>query len=90
MVHNNPVSEERFTMYILALSNGKYYAGITNNIPRRLIEHRTKKTGYCYRFQPLSMCYMRVFDTRTEARREEVKAKKITPKRYFYKYRFYR
>ncbi len=79
---------DKCTMYILALSNGKYYVGITNDVSRRLIEHRTKKKGYCHKYQPLSMCYMRIFNNRIDARREEVKAKKIGPKRYYLKTRF--
>lgn len=79
---------DKYTMYILALANGKYYAGITNDMLRRLKEHRTKKKGYCYRFLPLTLAYCRVFNTRKEARAEEVKAKKMSPKRYYLVHRF--
>lgn len=78
----------KYSMYILALSNGKYYAGITNNIKRRLGEHRSKKKGYCFKYLPVLLVYMRVFNTRFEARREEVKAKKMGPRMYYLRHRF--
>ncbi len=87
-VNTAHLPQKRYTMYILEMSNGKYYAGITNNIKRRLGEHRTKKKGYCFKFLPVLLVHMRVFNTRKEARKEEVKAKQMSPRRYYLRHRF--
>jgi predicted GIY-YIG superfamily endonuclease len=34
-----------FQVYILRLANGQLYVGSTNNLPRRLAEHRTGNGG---------------------------------------------
>ncbi len=83
-------NKNKYIMYILGLSGGMYYAGITNNLIRRLKEHRTKKKGYCHKFLPLCCVYTRTFDTRKEARKEEVKAKLMGPKVYYLRKRFRR
>jgi len=91
MTHIDVVAKtpnKKYSLYILALSNGKYYAGITNDIKRRLHEHRTKKKGYCFKYLPILLVYMRIFDTRKEARAEEVKAKNMSPKMYYLRHRF--
>lgn len=65
-----------YHLYLLRLSDGSLYCGITNNIERRLKEH---KNGYGSKYVkgrlPLELVYLEEHSTRKEAmhREEEVK-----------------
>ncbi len=47
-----------YFVYILKCSDDSFYTGITNNLERRLIEHKTKKSfSYTYKRQPLELVW---------------------------------
>jgi len=71
-----------FYTYILKFENGRFYTGITNNLKRRLEEHKTGKSISTKRFLPI-VCYtFFVFESRKESRMLEVKIKNRGAKLY--------
>lgn len=58
--------------YILLLTNGKYYTGITNNLERRLSEHNNNKSISTRYRTPVKLIYKNSHTSRTSARNEEV------------------
>lgn len=68
--------------YILKLSNGSHYTGITNNMYRRLREHEKGKSISTRRFLPAILIYHYISYTRTDSRRLEVHIKNMGAKRY--------
>ena len=60
----------------------KYYKGITNNLERRMMEHIKGIGGYTKIFNGnIELIYFESFRTRKEARRREIKLKKLTKKK---------
>ena len=53
-----------YFVYILKCSNNKYYTGFTNNLERRLEEHRSGKNNGCYTFdkRPLKLMWFETFN----------------------------
>ena len=53
-----------YFVYILKCSNHKYYTGFTNNLERRLEEHRSGKNDDCYTFdkRPLKLMWFETFN----------------------------
>ena len=51
--------------------SGRYYIGETDNIDRRLSEHREKKSSFGKRNLDPVLIYSREFQNRTEARKFE-------------------
>ena len=78
-----------FYVYILILSNGTYYTGITNNLIRRLTEHNQGKSISTRKHLPVILKYTKKFNTRIEARKKEVFIKNTSAKRYLNKLRFF-
>ena len=62
-----------FTVYILRTSSNTLYTGITNNLEKRLGEHRNKTKA--------SAKYMRYFESFILVYKEKVKTKKEALKR---------
>jgi putative endonuclease len=57
-------------MYVYILSsirNNRFYVGHTNNLPRRLREHRTGRTASLKGWGPYKLAYYEKFATREEA-----------------------
>ncbi len=77
-----------FYTYILLLSNRKHYTGLTNNIDRRMSEHQSGKSISTRRYLPAKLIYTKTVATRQEARRLEVKIKKMGAMRYLNKLRY--
>ena len=76
---------DKFFTYILLLSNGKYYTGMTNCLSRRIKEH---KTGQCLstKFKlPCKLVWFNIFNSRKTARKKEVYIKNYGAKRYLKK-----
>lgn len=73
---------EKVFVYILRLDNKGYYTGLTNNIERRLSEHRKAKRGYTARFKTKDIIFIYECDNRKQARKIEVLIKKTGAKRF--------
>lgn len=70
-----------YTVYILRTSKGTLYTGQTNNLERRLIEHKshTKKSSkYMRTFGSFVLCHKEEFNTRGEAMKRELEIKRLT------------
>jgi len=71
-----------FFTYILFLSDGTYYTGITNNLVRRINEHRAGQSKSTRKKRPIRLIHAENFNTRIEARKQEVRIKNKGAKRY--------
>ena len=60
-----------YTVYILIDKYNKLYKGMTNNIVRRLKEHRSGHTITTSRMQDLKVLYTEEFDSFEKARKRE-------------------
>ena len=62
-----------FFVYILASKpNGTLYVGVTNNLARRLLEHKAKLLpGFTRRYEVDQLVYFEAFETILEARARE-------------------
>jgi putative endonuclease len=61
-----------YTVYVLKDSSGKFYKGFTNNLERRLKEHKRGHTITTRKMQDLKVVYAEKFATFEEAREREV------------------
>jgi putative endonuclease len=59
-----------FFVYSLASKpNGTLYVGVTNNLPRRLLEHKAKLVpGFTRKYEVDQLVYFEAFDSILEAR----------------------
>lgn len=67
-----------YTVYILKTSKNTLYTGITNNLEKRLSEHRnhTKKSAkYMRGFESFDLVYTENFETKSEALKREIEIK---------------
>ncbi len=68
-----------FNVYILRTSSNTLYIGQTNNLEKRLKEHKNK-TGKCAKyikyFDSFQLVYTETYSSRTEAMRREYELKK--------------
>jgi len=69
-------------VYILILSNGRYYTGMTKDIARRMKEHNTGMSKSTKRHLPVKLIYVQILPDRTTARRLETKIKRRGAHRY--------
>ncbi len=69
--------KEKCYTYILLMDYKFFYTGITNNLNRRIKEHRTKKTGYTSKFDKKEYLMIYKNKNRKEARKLEVMMKKL-------------
>ena len=73
-------------MYLYILSNNvanKYYIGITENLQRRLVEHNSYQKHYTGRMKgDWELLYSKQFNSKIEARQEELRLKKAKNKIY--------
>jgi putative endonuclease len=62
-----------FFVYILASKpNGTLYVGVTNDLPRRLLEHKAKLVpGFTRKYGVDQLVYFEAFDSIPEARARE-------------------
>ena len=69
-----------FVVYMLRTSGNTLYTGQTNDLSRRLCQHREKKRGakYMKRYGGFELVYSEEFDTRSEAMKREAVIKKMT------------
>jgi len=70
-----------YTVYILRTSRNTLYTGITNNLEKRLDEHRAKgkkSAKYMRSFDSFKLVYTEVFENRGQALKREAEIKKLT------------
>ncbi len=80
--------QEEICVYILHLSNGKHYTGMTNDMERRILEHLAHECKSTKRFLPLEVIFVVRILGRKEARRIEVRIKRKGAKRWLDEMRF--
>ncbi len=70
-----------FFVYILRTSANTLYIGQTNNLEKRLQEHKSKKSRtakYMRGFDSFRLVYSEICDTRSEALKREWQLKQLT------------
>jgi len=69
-----------YFVYILKCSDNSYYTGITNNLDKRLNEHKFEKNRDCYTLKrrPLELKFQQIFNDVLLAIYFEKKIKKWT------------
>jgi len=72
-------------VYILKLSNGNFYCGITQDLEKRMLQHHSGKSKYTSRFLPLLLVWSIVKENRKVARDMEVRIKNEGVKRWLVK-----
>ncbi|MFA5000907.1 MAG: GIY-YIG nuclease family protein [Candidatus Paceibacterota bacterium] len=71
-----------FTVYVLKDISGKLYKGMTNNLERRLKEHRSGHTITTSKMKEFSVVYTENYDNFAEAREKEVYLKSAAGRRF--------
>tara|TARA_Y100000310_G_C20196474_1_gene584902 strand:+ start:250 stop:507 length:258 start_codon:yes stop_codon:yes gene_type:complete len=70
-----------YFVYILRTSANTLYTGQTNNLKRRLEEHKKKSARsarYLRRFPSFELVYSESYSSRKEAMRREIRLKKLS------------
>ena len=72
------MSDDRFFVYILASRrNGTLYVGVTNDLSRRMMQHRAKAVpGFTRRYGVDKLMYFEEYDSILEARAREYSVKR--------------
>ena len=65
-----------WTVYILLCDQKTFYVGMTDNVERRLTEHKSKKSFFTKKFSELELVYQENCETRNEAELREQQIKK--------------
>jgi predicted GIY-YIG superfamily endonuclease len=71
-----------YTVYVLKDRFGKLYKGMTNNIARRLREHRAGGTITTSRMKDIKLVYTETYDSFDEARKRELYLKNAAGRRF--------
>ena len=74
-----------YTVYVLKDSEGKLYKGVTNNLERRLREHRSGHTQTTSHMVELMVAYTEKFDNFVDARKRELYFKSAAGRRFLAK-----
>ncbi|MCX6717374.1 MAG: GIY-YIG nuclease family protein [Candidatus Taylorbacteria bacterium] len=74
-----------YTVYILKDKKGFLYKGVTNNIVRRLREHRSGKTITTSKMDDVKIIYTEVYDSFIEARKRELYLKSAAGRKFLKK-----
>lgn len=75
-----------YKVYVLRDEIGKFYKGITNNLTRRLKEHRLSKTfTTSSKMKSFSVVYTEEYNTFEEARKRELYLKSAAGRRFLKK-----
>lgn len=75
-----------FVYVLKSMKNGRYYVGSTNDLTRRMAEHKRGKTKYTRNSGPYKLIYKRSFRTLKEARQKEYQIKKMKNREYIEKF----
>jgi predicted GIY-YIG superfamily endonuclease len=69
-------------VYVLECGDGSLYTGSTNDLQRRIAEHKAGRGGYYTSSHgPVSLAYEEKCETLAEARRREASIKRLPRKR---------
>jgi len=68
-------------VYILRTKGNHYYVGSTQDLNRRLYEHRIGKTKSLRKLSPFSLVFSQEYEDITTARKIEAKLKKFKSRR---------
>jgi putative endonuclease len=71
-----------FYVYVLRDNKNKLYKGVTNNITRRLKEHRSGKTRTTSNMEDINVVYTEIYDNFPEARKRELYLKTAAGRRF--------
>ena len=71
-----------YIVYVLQDSKGKFYKGMTNNLPRRLAEHKGGATKTTRVMKELRVVYSEELPTRIAARKREKYLKSAAGRRF--------
>ena len=74
-----------YNVYVLKDENGKLYKGMTNNLKRRLIEHRSGKTITTSRMKNFTVIYNEEYEDFRTARKRELYFKSAAGRRFLKK-----
>jgi len=72
-----------YTVYILRTSSNTFYTGQTNNLEKRLKQHKdktSKSAKYMRRFKSFKLAYKEIYSTLSRALKREIEIKKLTHK----------
>ena len=72
-----------YTVYILRTSSNTFYTGQTNNLEKRLKEHRkktSKSAKYMRSFRSFELVYSEIYSTLSQALKQEIELKKLSHK----------
>lgn len=72
----------KYTTYVLKDANGLLYKGVTNNLVRRLREHRGGHTVTTSKMNNVEVVYTEEFETFQEARKRELYFKSAAGRRF--------
>jgi putative endonuclease len=62
---------DSYLVYAILLSNDKIYIGQTNNLERRLAEHRLGRSPYTRKYHVQRLLFSKTFHTRSDALKYE-------------------
>lgn len=72
-------SEKKYYTYMLLIENGALYCGYTDDVERRFKSHVSGKGAkYTKAHKPLKIAYVKEFETKSEAMKEECRIKALT------------
>jgi len=74
-----------YYVYILQSEDKKFYKGVTNNLDRRLKEHRLKRTKSTSYLNNLKIVYKEEYNNFPEARKRELYFKSAAGRRFLKK-----
>jgi len=74
-----------YKVYVLKDSSGKFYKGMTNDLERRIREHRRGKTITTSHMNDLKVVYTESFPSFIEARRRELYFKSAVGRKFLKK-----
>lgn len=80
MVRFHPSPRMKGWVYILKLSNGKYYVGSTSNLTSRLISHKSGRSNYTSKHLPLDLVFSQEYDDVSRAKKVELWLKRLKSK----------
>lgn len=73
--------EKNYYVYMLLIENGAFYCGYTDDVERRFQAHlEGKGAKYTRANKPLKVVYTKMFETKSEAMKEEKRIKRLSHK----------
>lgn len=66
-----PIQSVQYYVYVLRINNGQLYVGSTNNLVRRVTEHKNGKVFTTKKYLPIALIHYETYDSEKEARLRE-------------------